>query len=392
MADHREEDTTLLTKSTIHGVRSPESGRAHYLLVVEGASKGQRIPVGNNPIVIGRSPPADVVLADQRISRNHCRVCIAFEELIVVDLESSNGTFIEGKRLTGGAPLPVGSRLQLGSSVLEHEWRIRKEVEDSQELDRDLEQASQYIQSLLPPPLVEGAIRSDWSLVPCARLGGDAFGYRYLDPTHFAIYLIDVSGHGTGAAMHAVSVINVLRQSALPDTDFLDPASVLRGVNTMFRMETHGHMYLTIWYGVYDTEARRLAYASAGHHAAFLVEPARDRPIALQTRNPAIGVADRATFNAGSVDVAPGSMLYVFSDGVFEITTKAGEQGDLEGFVELLLAAPISGTPESRRLLEAVRERAGIATLEDDFTLMAFTFLERPALGTAPDATWPSRG
>src|SRR5437762_952768 len=82
-----------------------------------------------------------------------------------------------------------------------------------------LEKASRYIQSLLPAPLAEGPIRSDWVLVPCARLGGDAFGYKFLDERFFAIYLIDVSGHGTGAAMHAVSIINVLRQGALRDTD-----------------------------------------------------------------------------------------------------------------------------------------------------------------------------
>lgn len=392
MAEKPEEDTTLLSRSTIHGPRSGEAARAHYLLVVEGEGKGQRIAVGANPLVIGRSAPADVVLADQRVSRSHCRVCLAFDELVVVDLESSNGTFIDGQRLTGGASLPVGSRLQLGSHVLEHEWRIRKEVEESQELDRDLEKASQYIQALLPTRLFEGPIRSDWVLVPCARLGGDAFGYRFIGEGHFAIYLIDVSGHGTGAAMHAVSVINVLRQGGLPDTNFFDPASVLRALNAMFRMETHGDLFLTIWYGVYDIEARTLTFASAGHHPAYLVEPSRERAIPLQTKSPAIGVADAVAYKWATTAVAPGSMLYVFSDGVFEITTKEGQTWDLEGFVERMRAPPSPGTGEAQRLLEQVRGLAREPSLDDDFTLVALTFLERPASAGAPDATWPSRG
>ena len=388
----RQEDTTLLAKSTIHGVRSPADARAHYLLVVEGPSKGLRIPVTGRPFVIGRSEPADVVLPDPKVSRKHCRISEAFAELVVVDLESSNGTYVDGQRIAGGAPLPVGARLQIGSHVLEHEWRIRKEVEESQELDRDLEQASRYIQALLPAPLVEGPVRTDWVLVPCARLGGDAFGYRFLDTRRFSMFLIDVSGHGASAAMHAVSVLNILRQSELPGTDFGDPASVIKLLNGMFRSESHGHMYLTIWYGVYDIEARTLLYTSAGHHASLLVDPGRTRMEPLRTRNPAIGVAKRESFLTETVAIEPGSTLYVFSDGVFEVTTKAGEQWDFAGFEGLVLAPAVPGETESQRLLAAVCD--GVSRdphLEDDFTLITFTFLDRIA-ARAPDATWPNRG
>jgi|KBSSwiStaDraftv2_1062776.scaffolds.fasta_scaffold152165_4 serine phosphatase RsbU (regulator of sigma subunit) len=394
MADSQDEDKTLVARSGLaHQNAGGGPARAHYLLIVDGKGKGRRIPLGKDPIVIGRSAPAHVVLDDQRLSRAHCRVCIALDEVIVIDLDSSNGTFVDGTRVTSGSPLPPGSRLQVGSHTLEHEWRIRKEVEESQDLDRDLDQAWRYIQSLLPAPLTEGPIRSDWVLVPCARLGGDAFGYRHLGERFFAIYLIDVSGHGTGAAIHAVSIINVLRQGALPDTDLRDPARVLASLNAMFRMETHGDLYLTVWYGVYDVEARTLAYASAGHHAAFLVGPAREEAVALGTKNVAIGVVEQATYTAGVAAVAPGSMLYLFSDGAFEIVDTAGTDWRLEDFVPLLLQPPIAGVAESRRLLDLVRQHAKEPEFQDDFTVMAFAF---PPLAEqrSPDSTWtdaPSR-
>ncbi len=391
MAD-RNEDTTLLTKSTLVHAKDPSAAaRAHYLFIVEGENKGRRIPIGHAPFVIGRSAPADVVLADQRISRSHCRVCLAMDEVIVIDLESSNGTFIDGKRLSGGGPLRVGARLQVGSHVLEHEWRIRKEVEESQELDRDLEQASQYIVSLLPLPLTSGPVRSDWTLVPCARLGGDAFGYRFLDTRHFLIYLIDVSGHGTGAAMHAVSLINVLRQSALADADYLDPSKVLGILNTMFRMETHGNFYFTTWYGVYDIETRTLAYASAGHHAALVVSPERATAVPLKTRNPVIGVAPQVSFRADTTTIPPDATLYVFSDGVFEITTREGRDWDLEDFVKAVLAPPVPGVDEPRRLLQAVRDNAKSPQLDDDFTLVTFHFPRDAGAVRTADETWPNR-
>ena len=388
----KDEDTTLLHRGAVVGPgERGQASRTHYLFVVEGDGKGRQIAIGATPIVIGRSKPADLVLPDQRISRSHCRVCLAMGEVIVIDLESSNGTFIDGQRISGGAPLPVGSRLQVGSHVLEHEWRVKRDVEESQELDRDLEQASRYIMSLLPPPLAEGPIQSDWVLVPCARLGGDAFGYRALDERHFAIYLIDVSGHGAGAAMHAVSILNVLRQSALPDTDFRDPSRVLATLNSMFRMDTHGDMYFTVWYGVYDREARTLAYACAGHHAALLVGPGRSEATSLRTRNPVIGVAPKPMFMTDVVPVTTGSRLYVFSDGVFEITPATGPDWDFDDFQKLVLEPPVAGCPESRRLLETVRERARRTNFEDDFSLMTFMLGESRAVSRSPDETWPDR-
>jgi serine phosphatase RsbU (regulator of sigma subunit) len=381
----------MLAKSIIPHLRDAAAAeRTHYLFIVEGPDKGRRIPIGTNPVVIGRSAPADVVLPDPQISRNHCRICLAMDEVIVIDLQSSNGTFIDGKRLSGGGPLPVGARLQLGSYVLEHEWRIRKEVEASQELDRDLEQAWNYIQALLPPPLTDGPIRSDWVLVPCARLGGDAFGYRYLNPRQLAIYLIDVSGHGTGAAMHAVSVINVLRQPVLPDADYGDPSKVLGALNAMFRMESHGNLYLTVWYGVFDLEERTLTYASAGHHASYLVSAQRDTAIPLKTRNPIIGVAPEVAFQKASAAVPLGSTLYVFSDGVFEITTKAGRDWEVDDFVEALREPRIEGMTEAQRLLQCVRQAARSPSLDDDFSLLSFNFSGLPP--RAVDETWPNRG
>jgi serine phosphatase RsbU (regulator of sigma subunit) len=391
LADTRDEETTLFSRTGLRPAPGPAAERAHYLVVIEGSSKGLRIPISAAPVTLGRSAPADVVLADPRISRRHCTITLSQGKITVTDLESSNGTFVDGERVKGFLVLAVGAHLQVGSHVLEHEWRNRKEVEESQELDRDLERASQYIQALLPPPLAEGPIRSDWVLVPCARLGGDAFGYRFLDSNHFVMYLIDVSGHGTGAAMHAVSIMNVLRQSALPDTDFLDPSSVLAKLNAAFRMSAHGDMYLTLWYGVYDVQTRRLVYASAGHHAAYLVEKDRDSAIPLKTKNPVIGAAEGISFVSDSTIVSPGSMLYVFSDGVYEIITKEGRDWQLEDFVAFLLLPPQPGMDESQRLLKIVRDRAKNAALDDDFTLMAFTFMPPPR-HRALDATWPDLG
>jgi len=308
------------------------------------------------------------------VSRKHGSVWMVRDSVVVLDLGSTNGTFLDGKRVTGSAPLSSNSRLEVGDHVLKHVWRSRSELEALQRLDRDLANASRYVHSLLPAELEEGPIVTEWMLLPSNRLGGDAFGYHSLDTQNFAIYLIDVCGHGAGAALHAVTVTNALRQQALPNTDFRNPAQVVQRLNAMFQMDRHGGMFATLWYGVYDLDARTLTFCSAGHHPGFLVPPARDRALPLTTKNIVVGAVADHDFKADSVDVAPGSKVYVFSDGVFEITTRDGVQWGISDFVPLLTQPLMPGTAEPTRLLQAVQKCAGGVVLEDDFSMVVVTF------------------
>ena len=170
---------------------------------------------------------------------------------------------------------------------------LQRELLASQRLLlHELTQASRYVLSLLPEP-TDGAVRTRWRFEPSSNLGGDFFGYDWIDPDHFAVYLLDVSGHGVGAALLSVSVGNALRGRSLPGIDFRDPAAVLAGLNDAFPMERHDEKYFTIWYGVFDRANRSLTYASGGHPAALLLSgPTHEasRPVELGAGGPAVGM------------------------------------------------------------------------------------------------------
>ena len=100
-------------------------------------------------------------------------------------------------------------------------------LESQRRLANEMRQAEHYVRSLLPEKLKQGAVRTDWRFIPSAELGGDSFGYHWLDDDHFAFYLLDVSGHGVGSALLSVSAMNALRSQALPQTDFRLPGQVL---------------------------------------------------------------------------------------------------------------------------------------------------------------------
>jgi len=193
-------------------------------------------------------------------------------------------------------------------------------------------------------------VLAEWRFVPSTQLGGDAFGYYWLNPDTFVFYLLDVSGHGVGSAMHSVTVLNVLRQRALPHVDFEDPATVLSSLNGRFQMDSHHGMFFTMWYGVYRPSERTLTYASAGHHEAYLVLPEKSsaRPLGMPALM--IGAMPDSVYLAEQTTVPAGSHLYLFSDGVFEIVTASGDRWTKGDFEPLLLEPAVPGKSESDRL------------------------------------------
>ena len=219
--------------------------QALSLVVVEGREAGRRIGLSERVVVAGRDPHVDIVLPDGGISRLHCLASVVNGEVIIEDLGSTNGTFVDDQRIDRRGPLPVGSVLRVGAHLFRCERCTQRDLDRADEQYRDIQRAASYVQSLLPRPLLDGPIRTEWMLQPSARLGGDAFGYGCIDDHTFGLYLIDVSGHGVSAAMLSVSVVNILREHALPATDFRDPVQVLSRLNATFQMDRPDDQYFT---------------------------------------------------------------------------------------------------------------------------------------------------
>lgn len=240
----------------------------------------------------------------------------------------------------------------------------------------ELSQAAQYITSLLPERL-SGEPATDWSFIPSVELGGDAFGYYWLDADHFVMYLLDVCGHGVKAALLSISAMNVVRNQTLPSTDFTSPAQVLSGLNEAFQMERHNGLYFTMFYAVYDRRTRQIAYASGGHPPAILicgdtVETATI--IELSKRGMIIGGMPGVTFHEEVRDLPALSRLYFFSDGAYEITKPDGTMMKLSEFVQILTDARFAGGPAIEHTVNAIRAVRGGDSFEDDVSLVEVTF------------------
>jgi sigma-B regulation protein RsbU (phosphoserine phosphatase) len=249
------------------------------------------------------------------------------------------------------------------------QWQYRALEESQARLRAELAEAAAYVRSLLPTPL-RGEVRADWEYIPSTSLGGDALGYHALDADQLAIYLLDVCGHGVGAALLAVSILDALRPGALGEATAADPGAVLAALNGRFPMERHNNMYFTAWYGVYRRSTGELAYANGGHPPAVLLPPGGAEPLRLTARGIVVGAWPDARFETGRCDVEPGSHLYLFSDGAYELARGDGTPFDYSGLVELLRAdAARPATDSSLELSQEISRLVG-GTFDDDFSML----------------------
>jgi sigma-B regulation protein RsbU (phosphoserine phosphatase) len=260
-------------------------------------------------------------------------------------------------------------------NMLERDEAYRRLEESQRQLAAELAQAARYVESLLPAKL-DGAVRIDWRFVPSTHLGGDMFGYHWLDGDHLAIYLLDVSGHGVGSSLLAVSVANLLGAQSLPNTDCRDPGKVLARLNDFFPMEKQHGKYFTIWYGVFDRARRRLAYSNAGHPDGLLLtgpSAAEARLHHLGSAGFAAGVVEGTEYDTQVVELGPFARLLLFSDGVFEIERPDESMWTFQEFVAFIWGLPreeLVAVP----LWTHVRQLRGSDLLADDFSVLEVRF------------------
>ena len=309
-----------------------------------------------------------------------------FRDVPIIVLSTKEEAAVKAEAFALGANdyiVKLPDRLELVARVRHHSrgyvaLRERNEAFAALEASRqvladDLATAARYVRSLLPPPLPEGRIRADWRFIPSAALGGDAFGYHELDDDHFAVYLLDVCGHGVGAALLSVSALNAIRSEALPHTDFHDPGSVLAALNKAFPMERQNDMFFTVWYGVFARGGRRLRWAGGGHPPALLVAP-EAAPRSLDSEGPLIGAVEGLEFESAEVDVPAGARLLVYSDGAFEISRPDGTMWPFQEFVRLVARAPTGGENPMDAIVSQARQVAGRDDFNDDVSMVQVEF------------------
>jgi len=282
----------------------------------------------------------------RNFSAGHCAVLKRLGALVERELRMTD--FVEAQT----------TLLAAQSELLKTQKRLKEE----------LEAAARYVESLLPAP-IEAPVRIDWRFLPSDELGGDCLGYNQLKGGQLAFYVLDVCGHGVGAAMLSVMLLSILRSQSLEGVDFADPAAVLSALNRQFQMSLHGNRFFTMWYGVLDPASGRLVYCGGGHPPALVVGPitAARR---LVTEGIAVGCLSFATYTNLECYLEIEDVLYLFSDGAYEVRRRDGSFMPLDAFEKMLATAPKSSAGALDTIITELQRIAGESGFVDDVSIM----------------------
>jgi sigma-B regulation protein RsbU (phosphoserine phosphatase) len=261
----------------------------------------------------------------------------------------------------------------------------------NQRMTKDLHAAARVQRSLLPnEPLDCPGVKFAWDYTPCDELAGDFLNYARLDESHLALYVVDVSGHGTASALLAVAIGRVLSSvvsatSLLVRTDpftlkrvVTPPATVVGELNRRFPMDSQGGLHFTILYGILDLRTHLFRYACGGHPQP-VHQPKGEKARFAQGDGLAVGWVEDAEFDEFQLQLQPGDRLYLYSDGVPEAMDADLEQltnermlTELDRSRELPMGEQVS---ELRRVVEQWCQPKGPL---DDVSILAIE-IELPA-------------
>ena len=228
------------------------------------------------------------------------------------------------------------SELEKKLQTLNRELTVKQD-----RIEQDLSAAAKIQRSLLPERLdsLEG-LDVAWKFKPCEKIGGDIFNLIKLDNEHWAIYMIDVAGHGVPAAMVAVSVFQYLQ----PQSDSLmmssdenlktqrvkRPAQVLEFLDRVFTFERFD-TFFTMNYVIINLKTGSLTSSSAGHPPPIILRKDGTLQFLRKGGRP-LGTIDMRfsddepiTYEEEQEQLCPGDKLIFYTDGVNEYQNAKGE-------------------------------------------------------------------
>ena len=187
------------------------------------------------------------------------------------------------------------------------------------------------------------------------------------------MYLLDVCGHGVGAALLSVTANSTLRGETLSGNDFRYPSQVLTAMNIVFDISKQNEMFLTLWYGVYHRGGHQLTFAGGGHNPAILIPPGATQTAEIMKflrPQPIIGMVPDFEYRDQTMSVSEGSRLFVFSDGVYELQKAIGGMFSLNELCELLGRYGPQDQLDMHGLVTDLRAVQGRKAFDDDFSMI----------------------
>jgi sigma-B regulation protein RsbU (phosphoserine phosphatase) len=246
-----------------------------------------------------------------------------------------------------------------------------------QTLDRELKIVGEIQRSLLPAKLPKiSTLDLAAHYQPAHRAGGDYYDFFPLPEGKWGVFIGDVSGHGTPAAVLMAVTHCIAHTHPGPP---MPPGTVLEYINQHLaeRYTHHTDTFVTAFFGVYDPAAHTLTYASAGHNPPRL-KCCRDGDV-HSLEGPGglpLGIIQHARYEESVQTLHPGDQLIFYTDGITEAHNPQGELFSVERLDAELQACQLHAGALMDSVLSAVETFADGRPADDDRTLIVARVIE----------------
>ena len=216
-------------------------------------------------------------------------------------------------------------------------------------------------------PVLEG-VRGALATLPAHEVGGDVYDVTRLGDGRVGLFVGDVAGKGVPGALFSARLLSDVRHEVISGQD---PGEALGAVNRIVASRATRGMFVTAFYGILDPRTGEVWCANAGHLPPLL--RATDGSVETWERPSGLplGVRQEATYETGCRSIAPGQVLLVLTDGIYDAESSSGVR-----FTEARVASVVADAPADPQalvdaLLAATAAHTGRRPQADDQTLLA---------------------
>lgn len=252
----------------------------------------------------------------------------------------------------------------------------RKLEAEKNRIDAELDLAAKIQSSMLPsifPPFPDRTEFDIFALIhPAKEVGGDFYDFFMIDENHLAVVIADVSDKGMPAALFAAvgkAFINIYT-SSLSRLD-----RVVNEINRRICETNTASQFITAFVGIIDLNTGLVTYVNAGHEKPFIRIPGGDYEQADLIINPMIGLFDDVDYEMGTIQLLPGSVCFVYTDGVTDAVNTEQKRLGKKGLAGIL-NKNMDKEPDAllSAVMNAVHEFSNHASQFDDITMLAVKY------------------
>jgi sigma-B regulation protein RsbU (phosphoserine phosphatase) len=253
-----------------------------------------------------------------------------------------------------------------------HNLVLSEELREAyEEVDHDLRDVANIQRGMLPrkmPTIPTLSLAAHYQT--SRRAGGDYYDFFALPEGRWGLFIADVSGHGTPAAV-IMAVLHALAHTGPASHD--RAGELLEYLNAqLHRLHTgRNDMFATAFHAIYDPATRRLSYASAGHNPPRL-KRCEDGSLALldQTGGLPLGIVPVERYRDAAHQLVPGDQIILYTDGITEAFNKSGEQFGMARLDKVLENCSVTASDLLRSVLDELESFTAGRPAHDDRTLI----------------------